>query len=76
MLYHNILKVIPLVREAENHQHIISLTHATAVRVRHSNVMQVVPLFNEGNPMQPTFGIVYQRTDHVRVPGASGPPAL
>ena len=69
MLYHNILKVIPLVKEAEGHQHIISLTHATAVRVRHSNVMQVVPLYQEGNPLHPTFGIVYQRTDHIRIPG-------
>ena len=38
--------------------------------------MQVVPLFQEGNALQPTFGVVYQRTDHVRIPGSSGPPAL
>ena len=38
--------------------------------------MQVVPLYHEGNPFLPTFGVVYQRTDHIRIPGASGPPVL
>ena len=60
MLYHNILKVIPIVlRDDPSNPHICSLTHATAVRVCHSNVMQVVPLYQEGNSEHPTFGIVY-----------------
>ena len=47
------------------------------VRVRHSNVLQVIPLAEEVNPEKaPTFGILYQKTEHVKVPGTSGPPAL
>ena len=77
MLYHNILKVIPLVaRDDPSAPYICSLTHATAVRVCHSNVMQVVPLYQESSAEQPTFGIVYQRIDHVRIPGVIGPPSL
>ena len=79
MLYHNILKVIPLVKSTD-YPHLINLTSATAVRVRHSNVMQVVPLFEQqmltSGQSSTTFGVVYQRTEHVRIPGASGPPAL
>ena len=43
MLYHNIIKVIPLVRQ-ESAGHTVVLTHAMNIRVRHSNVLQVIPL--------------------------------
>lgn len=55
----------------------MALSHAMNVRVRHSNVLQVIPLAEEVNPEKaPTFGILYQKTEHVKVPGTSGPPAL
>ena len=47
------------------------------IRVRHSNVLQVIPLEQEENmESTPSFGILYQKTEHVKVPGTSGPPAL
>ena len=78
MLYHNILKVIPLVlRDDPSTSSICTLTHATAVRVCHSNVMQVIPLYQEGSlSEQATFGVIYQRIDHIRIPGVVGPPSL
>ena len=44
MLYHNIIKVIPLVRQDSSNGHAVVLTHAMNIRVRHSNVLQVIPL--------------------------------
>ena len=77
MLYHNIIKVIPLVRTDASAGHHVVLSHAMNIRVRHSNVLQVIPLEQELNSEStPSFGILYQKTEHVKVPGTSGPPAL
>lgn len=38
MLYHNLLKIVPLVKSSYANYY-CSLTHATSVRVRHSNVL-------------------------------------
>ena len=45
MLYENVLKVIPLVAH-DGGRHLMQLTNAINVRIRHSEVSQVVPVFS------------------------------
>jgi hypothetical protein len=62
MLYENVIKVIPLVyREAEGAN--IKMSMATNVRVRHSEVITVTPMYSKQEKF-PEFGVLYQRIVH------------
>jgi hypothetical protein len=57
MLYENVIKVIPLVyREQEGAN--IKMSMATNVRVRHSEVITVTPMFCNKEKF-PEFGVLY-----------------
>jgi len=71
MLYENVIKVIPLIKTPNENMpyHLVSLTHAINVRVRHSEVTSVVPLYAETKNDMPVFGVLYYRIEHTQVGG-------
>lgn len=64
MLYDNMLKIIPLVHKSEGHTggFPVQLSNAINLRVRHSDVTDVIPLINDSR--EPCFAVLYQRMEH------------
>ena len=58
MLFENIIKIIPLVHNAESGFR-LQMSNAVNIRVRHSDVTTIVPLYRESQKDDPTFGILY-----------------
>ena len=64
MLYDNVIKIIPLIHKPKpDSQFAISLSNALNLRVRHSEVNDVIQLSCSTTDM-PCFALLYQRMEH------------
>ena len=61
MLYENVIKAIPLV-QSDTQNARIKMSCATNVRVRHSEVLSVSPVYTSQHTTE--FGVLYQRIAH------------
>jgi hypothetical protein len=66
MLFENIIKIIPFIPGEGDYR--LQLTNAVNLRIRHSDVSAVIPLHNTFD-VNPTFGVLYQKIEHVQVNG-------
>jgi hypothetical protein len=71
MLYDNVLKIVPIVTKQDS-PFAILLSTAFNLRVRHSDVSEIIPLYNERSESDPVFAVLYQRFEHsITVQGRS-----
>ena len=70
MLYDNVIKIVPIVTKNDS-PFAILLSTAFNLRVRHSDVSDIIPLFNDRVETEPVFAVLYQRIEHSTVQGKS-----
>jgi len=58
MLYDNVIKIVPIVTKADS-PFAFLLSTAFNLRVRHSDVSDIVPLFNDKIETDPIFAVLY-----------------
>lgn len=66
MLYDNVIKIVPIVSKADS-TYAITLSNAINLRVRHSDVSDIIPLYNDKSETDPVFAVLYQRIEHSTV---------
>lgn len=66
MLYDNMLKIVPIVSKHDS-PFAILLSSAFNLRVRHSDVSDIIPLYNDRSESDPVFAVLYQRIEHSTV---------
>jgi hypothetical protein len=70
MLYDNVIKIVPIVTKNDS-PFAILLSSAFNLRVRHSDVSDIIPLYNDKIETDPVFAVLYQRIEHSIVQGKS-----
>lgn len=58
MLYENVIKIVPIVSKTDS-PFVVQLSNAINLRVRHSDVSDIIPLYNEKNESDPVFAVLY-----------------